>query len=57
MEEAEKAPSSCQPALRALGALYGATRVERSLPFYLSCGALQPCCPPALRESVNIMCR
>ena len=57
LEEAEQAPSSCRPALRALAALYGATRVERSLSFFLGCGAIEPCCTAALRDAVNKLCR
>ena len=57
LEEAEQAPSSCRPALRTLAVLYGATRVERSLSFFLGCGAIEPCCMAALRDAVNRLCR
>ena len=57
VEEAEKAPASCKPALRVLAALHGATRLERGLPFFLACKALEPCCVAGLRDSVNALCR
>ena len=57
VEDAEKAPASCRPALRLLAALYGATRLERGLPFFLACKALEPCCVAALRETVHSLCR
>ena len=42
VEEVQKGPANAKPALTLLATLYGLTRVERRMAFYLATGALLP---------------
>ena len=42
VEEVQSSPANAKPALTLLAALYGLTRVERRLAFYLAAGMLLP---------------
>lgn len=46
MDEVRKSPEDAKPALTLLAALYGLTRVERNLAFFLAAGesSLLRCC-------------
>lgn len=56
-EEIATAPAAAVPALRQLASLYGLTRVERGLPFFLASRALRPDQAGAVRLAVNSLCR
>jgi len=57
MEEVQRrAPSAARPALTLLAALYGLSRVERALAFYLASGAFAPADAAAVRAAVNAAC-
>ena len=47
------APHSLQPALQLLATLYGATRVQKDLAFFLAAGVLNRDDAYALRSSVH----
>lgn len=57
INEVSKASAQLRPALAALAALYGATRVEREAAFYLANGVISRDDAAALRTAVNDMCR
>jgi len=42
VEEVQKGPANAKPALTLLATLYGLTRVEQRMAFYLATGALLP---------------
>ena len=44
VEEVQKSPEDAKPALTLLAALYGLTRVERNLAFFLAAGESTPRC-------------
>lgn len=56
-EELGSAPLAVRPALGQLATLYGLTRVERGMPFFLASGALAPHQASAVRLAVNDLCR
>ncbi|KAK9816668.1 hypothetical protein WJX72_003499 [[Myrmecia] bisecta] len=56
-EEVAAAPSATRPTLGALALLYGLTRIERNLAFYLAAGVLNGQHAAALRLRVNEVCR
>ncbi len=51
-----RAPRDAKPALTLLATLYGLTRVERALAFYLASGAASGAAAAAVRAAVNAAC-
>ena len=52
VEEVQSSPASAKPALTLLATLYGLTRVERRLAFYLAAGMLLP---QAMRSKISMV--
>lgn len=51
LQEVDRAPDSLRPALSLLAQLYGLSRLQRSLDFYLAAGALNRADVVALRNA------
>ena len=56
-EELSTAPAAAKSALQQLATLYGLTRLERGLAFFLASGALRQQQAAAVRAAVNSLCR
>lgn len=55
-EVTNKAPEASRPALMLLATLYGLTRVERGMAFYLASGAATGAHAEGVRAAVNTAC-
>ena len=56
-EELSTAPAAAKSALQQLATLYGLSRLERGLAFFLASGALRQQQAAAVRAAVNSLCR
>ncbi|CAL5219457.1 g1292 [Coccomyxa viridis] len=56
VEEVQKGPANAKPALTLLATLYGLTRVERRMAFYLAAGVADGGHAAAVRSAVNAAC-
>ena len=57
VEELSSAPAAAAGALRQLAVLYGLTRIERGMAFFLASGALEGAHAAMVRRHVNAGCR
>ncbi|CAK0741867.1 hypothetical protein CVIRNUC_001356 [Coccomyxa viridis] len=56
VDEVRKSPEDAKPALTLLAALYGLTRVERNLAFFLAAGVMDGSHAAGVRAAVNSAC-